>query len=184
MGLVACEPRGRSRTSPVVPSASVVVAMCAPPLSAQPVPSKSSAASPGASAYQLVSPQARNGCDSSRISAARGVDRPRRRGVGGRLRLGHRRRGCRAEVQGGDPQPDATQETFFSCAYLPWLRAGRGAVSLPCATAGSRAPRFRTGLPVGSFRTVIVSPARIWSRVSASRHLFLIRMIVRVAVIR
>ena len=47
--LTAVEPAGRSRTSPVVPSASVVVTMLAPPLRTQPVPSKLSALSPGAS---------------------------------------------------------------------------------------------------------------------------------------
>ena len=70
VGLTACEPLGRSSTEPVVPSASVVVMILAPPLSTQPVPSKLLALWPGASAYQLLSCQDRNGCESGEWSTS------------------------------------------------------------------------------------------------------------------
>src|ERR1035437_8727859 len=56
VGLTAFEPLGRSRTSPVWPSASCVVTILAPPLSVHPPASKLSTVCPGVSMYQLASP--------------------------------------------------------------------------------------------------------------------------------
>ena len=58
-GLVADAPGGRSSTSPVCPSPSVVLTTCAPPLSVQPAAVKLSGETPGAGVYQALSPQAR-----------------------------------------------------------------------------------------------------------------------------
>src|SRR5579871_4637195 len=65
VGLTALDPLGRSRTEAVDPSASCVVIILAPPLSCQPVPSKSPGVCPGISVYQLLSWADRNGCVSS-----------------------------------------------------------------------------------------------------------------------
>src|SRR5512135_1442034 len=64
VGLTACEPLGRSSTEPLLPSDSVVLTTCAPPVNVQPVPSNPPGDWPGTSMYSLLSPSATNGCDS------------------------------------------------------------------------------------------------------------------------
>ena len=178
VGLVACDPRGRSSTSPVAPSASVVVRICAPPVSAQPVPSKSSAASPGASAYQLLSPQARNGWDSAgSVQLEVSTDVVMAVSVLAGAVLAAAAAGAAPRVRAATPSPMQRNR------LLPHVPTFRG-----CLPAGARPTSLWTSgsgaVPVGRFSIVIVRAAGMFERRREVRHLFGIRMIVRRAAIR
>src|SRR5579871_3846271 len=137
-GLVAVAPAGRSSTWPTLPSASVVVTICAPPVSVHPSPLNASTDWPGASSYQLLS--FANGC----VSCGAGHASV---GAGYALATAGRMIAAAAAVTAAAAKRERRLKRAWGIGtHLPWC-ALAAEPSHPTVRPLALRPRLATGLP-------------------------------------